>query len=35
MASQSIKVTYSNKRALPHKPVVVARRLPRNATRKG
>lgn len=34
MASMRIKVSYSNKRALPRKPVLTARRLP-YASRKG
>lgn len=35
MASQRIKVTYSNKRALPRKPIVTARRLTNSGRRKG
>lgn len=34
MASMRVKVTYSNKRNLPRRPILTARRLP-NAVRKG
>lgn len=35
MARMTLTVKSSNKRALPRKPVVTARRLPKSATRKG